>query len=483
MASAPESSVTFIQGRTKGSRNAIYGGYRYTKDGDLTNGCTSWRCVIRGCKGRLHTRGDNVVAIKGEHIHEPNVEECNVKIITNEMKQQARDTRTAPAEIIAKTQGKYPKSTRAHMPPKSAMTKMIHHERHQADSRPRAPSSLSDISLVGDDCLSMAGESMLLHDVEHPDHRMIFFGTKENVQKLEQSDSWYVDSTYFTCPQLFSQLLTIHAEFPSNIPDDDNTWVFPCIWVLMGGKKEAMYLDMCAHLTSMGSFNPLHIMSDFEVALRNALGQYFPTCQFSGCYFHFSDAVTRKVMKKQKEEYEQVYTIDNVYTCSPLKIWVRRLIGLAFVPADKVEEAFAYLVTQIPEDIQIYEVLTYFQNTWVAGQTVAGVTLKPASFPPVLWNVRGRTLERMNRTNNPVESFHSQFKKFVKTAHPTIWAFIDAMRLQQSDTDGKICSMIVGERPPKRKKTHLARDDKIFSATNQFDNMELIPYLDLVMNL
>ena len=106
-----------------------------------------------------------------------------------------------------------------------------------------------------------------------------------------------------------------------------------------------------------------------------------------------------------------------------------------------------------------------------------------ASFPPVLWNVRGRTLERMNRTNNPVESFHSQFKKFVKTAHPTIWAFIDAMRLQQSDTDGKICSMIVGERPPKRKKTHLAGDDKIFSATNQFDNMELIPYLDLVMNL
>ena len=140
-------------------------------------------------------------------------------------------------------------------------------------------------------------------------------------------------------------------------------------------------------------------------------------------------------------------------------------------------------MAEIPEDVQTNDVLLYFQATWVSGLSIAGVVRGNAVFPPVLWNVRGRTLECRNRTNNPVESFHSQFKRLVKVHHPTIWSFLDALRLQQADTDGIICSMIVGKLPPKRKKKYVNRDNRIYNATTQFDNMELIPYLDVVMNL
>ena len=50
------------------------------------------------------------------------------------------------------------------------------------------------------------------------------------------------------------------------------------------------------------------------------------------------------------------------------------------------------------------------------------------------------------------------------------------VKLITNDTDCRICSIIDGgPRPPKRKKAHLKRDDKIFSVPNQVDSMELIP--------
>ena len=127
-------------------------------------------------------------------------------------------------------------------------------------------------------------------------------------------------------------------------------------------------------------------------------------------------------------------------------------------------------MAEIPQGIQgqIHDFLSYFQTTWVSGSSVAGVSFRPALFPPALWNVRGRTLQRINRTNNPVESFHSKLKKTVRVHHPTIWAFLEGMRLQQADTDGQIALMLVGERPPKRKAAYIERDNRIFSAAMQF---------------
>ena len=137
----------------------------------------------------------------------------------------------------------------------------------------------------------------------------------------------------------------------------------------------------------------------------------------------------------------------------------------------------------ILEDVQIDVVLSYFESTWVSGSTIAGRSRGNAPFPPVLWNVRGRTLERKNRTNNPVESFHSLLKTFVRLHRPSIWAFIKALLNMQSDTDGKITPQSLGKEPPKRKTKDKARDNMICNATTEYGNRDLISYLDLVMNL
>ena len=55
----------------------------------------------------------------------------------------------------------------------------------------------------------------------------------------------------------------------------------------------------------------------------------------------------------------------------------------------------------------------------------------------------------MKRTNNYAKGFHSGFTQLIGCTNPTIWAFLRALKLQQSITDGKMTAEIFGERPPK----------------------------------
>lgn len=44
-----------------------------------------------------------------------------------------------------------------------------------------------------------------------PDHRIVIFGTDENMEFLSRCDGWYMDGTFKIVPRLFTQLYTIHG--------------------------------------------------------------------------------------------------------------------------------------------------------------------------------------------------------------------------------------------------------------------------------
>lgn len=180
-----------------------------------------------------------------------------------------------------------------------------------------------------------------------------------------------------------------------------------------------------------------------------------------------------------KEAYETI-TIDpltGVRHLSETRIWIRRFMSLAFVPPLEVEDAFNDLVNQIPSTLDIDDFLAYFKSTWVKG--IRG----EARYPPGVWNVRGRTLLLMNRTNNFVESFHNTFKQLLGHSHPTIWAFIDAVALQQGISDGKIVAVLTGDPAPARHARHKQKDARILNATRQHGTIPLLQYLDLIADI
>ena len=89
----------------------------------------------------------------------------------------------------------------------------------------------------------------------------------------------------------------------------------------------------------------------------------------------------------------------------------------------------------------------------------------------------------MNRTNNHVEAFHNSFKQLMGHTHPTIWGFIDTMRLQQGITDGKITSVLAGDPAPARHPRDVKKDARILHATQQHGTIPVLTYLDLIADL
>ena len=287
-------------------------------------------------------------------------------------------------------------------------------------------------------------------------------------------------------------MVTFHAEIKPDDCDEDEDdnytmWVFPCLWILVsGGKTQQVYEEMFSEIAHLGNFSPEFIMCDYEKGLRNVATIFFPLCMVSGCLFHFINAVKRRVCRKHKKAYEHITYTDGVPQYSPTKLLVRRLQGLAYVPPSDVEACFVQVIANVSPDLQISlaDEIDYFNKTWVSGVTVGQTTITPAIHPPVSWNVRFRTLAKMNRTNNPCESFHSKFSIFVPgNGKPTVWNFLDSMKKFQADTNNAIASMHQGNKPSRRKAREVKKNKRIFAATKEYHRMDLIPYLDWIMDL
>ena len=72
---------------------------------------------------------------------------------------------------------------------------------------------------------------------------------------------------------------------------------------------------------------------------------------------------------------------------TPLRIWIRRLMGLAFLHDDSVVYAFKALVYAMPDDVgeQLDSLLLYFKRTWIEGKRTAR-KIGNFKFPPRTWN-------------------------------------------------------------------------------------------------
>ena len=81
-----------------------------------------------------------------------------------------------------------------------------------------------------------------------------------------------------------------------------------------------------------------------------------------------------------------------------------------------------------------------------------------------------------------MESWNNKFSGVVGHSNPTIWNFLAAVRVEQSSTDGKLTSYLVGQQPPKRKKANEEKDASVRHIVDRNDGYEdrLIEYLDLL---
>ena len=115
-----DNSLRIIRGRTANSLNSLHRGFWYSRDAkpSTVTGKQAWRCVLRTCKGRLHTLDEALVSVSHEHNHGSDLPECEVQSTLSAMKDMATTSRTANHchLIYAQTTGALTQSTRCRMP-------------------------------------------------------------------------------------------------------------------------------------------------------------------------------------------------------------------------------------------------------------------------------------------------------------------------------------------------------------------------------
>jgi len=165
----------------------------------------------------------------------------------------------------------------------------------------------------------------------------------------------------------------------------------------------------------MNSAHPDRILIDFEQAAINAFRQAFPSAQLQGCYFHLCQCLVRKV---QNLGLRQLF--DNVLH---IKLMIKSLAALAFVPPADVIPAFNTLCLEFPHtDPRFDELLTYFEATWV---------YRPGGgprFPIELWNHYGTAGAGSPRTINCCEGWHNSMNSHFLCQHPSIWSLLKALK-------------------------------------------------------
>lgn len=176
---------------------------------------------------------------------------------------------------------------------------------------------------------------------------------------------------------------------------------------------------------------PAHLSMDFEQAALNRCHKLFPDTEIHGCFFHFSQAVWRKI---QNVRLQNVYNTDAVFAAQ-----LRYLIALAFVPPCDVHRVFEIIlpldIFKINNDnrykMEMKELLKYFKDTWL-GYVRNGKITKQPLFPIKLWNIHEMAKTNFPRTNNAIESWHGKMHRYLGCSKPSVYKLIDGLKSLQT---------------------------------------------------
>ena len=246
----------------------------------------------------------------------------------------------------------------------------------------------------------------------------------------------YVDGTFRTAPRPCEQFFTIHGEV--------NGHVLKLACGLLLDKNTQSYEEVfraIRNLIPIVTGQPWvvrEIITDYETAIMNAAENVFPGLDIRGCYFHFNEALYRKV---QALRLARAYERDQ-----ELKRLVREIMALGFLPLNLLRMNWNN-VQQAPNTLALLQVyprlaqfLRYFERNWMNPN---------GSFRPARWNVYRRRMEY--RTNNVVEAYNRAWNWFVAARHPSLWVFLTKLKQRQTIHEADKNNMINGLPPPRHR--------------------------------
>ncbi|KAB0803766.1 hypothetical protein PPYR_00736 [Photinus pyralis] len=336
--------------------------------------------------------------------------------LVNEVCTRARTTQETPQQILAEVVSEAHANVAALLPRKDSLKRSIRAMR-KVGNMPRLPQTIDQLNIPQEFReINIDGtlHQFLLWDSGIEANRILMFGTRQNLHLLFRSEEWFADGTFSSAPALFQQLYTIHVVHGG--------LVIPALYALLPNKTKATYQRMLQHI--------------------KAFDEEFPNIEKTGCFFHLSQSVWRKV---QNEGLTARYQNDHEFSR-----WIRMIPSLAFLPPDRVTQSFEDLLDDPDFPQEALPIANYFEDTYIGRINRRG--RQAPLFPIQFWNVYQRTLNGQHRTNNDVEGWHRSFQETCGSLFPNIYRFINCLKRQQGLHNFEMVQILAGNAPTARNK-------------------------------
>lgn len=462
---------------SKSSKNRdtlLYKSYEFWKHKDYKNGTTAWRCnksVLCHCKARITTRGQDIIAeTNASHTHEGNRATALARKAVAEMKNNMGQINSTPSSSQGAVAVNLDEHVLMALPARPALNRALQRHRKKLVADVNGGTPLPPLPVDHNFVIPAMYEDMVLFDSGSGTSRIIILGCDVLLDALGRADIWLADGTFAVVPSVFFQLYSIHFQFAEGINP-------AAVYCLMTNKTRDSYTRMLAALHDLVPLAaPTKILVDFEKAAINAFEAAYPNARVTGCYFHLTQSVIRKVNEiGMKIDYENDDAIRGSVRC---------LAALAFVPPADVVEAFELLADSFPEHDHSAELLSFFEHTYIRGRRLRGraQTFGPALFDIELWNQHAAGVDGIARTTNSVEGWHHGLQSLFHCHHPTVWTFLNGIRQDLTKQKALLLQGSTGTVIPGKKKYRML-NDRVTRAVESYGRTEILLFLRAMAHL
>lgn len=168
------------------------------------------------------------------------------------------------------------------------------------------------------------------------------------------------------------------------------------------------------------------------------------------------------------------------------------MCALAFVKPEDVERVFLIFVDSIPDAFQ--PVATYFevvfvilcrfekcfylyfmfiaQHNYIRGRRSRGRNAYTGPrFAIELWNQYQNVLDKLLRTNNSSEGWHTRYATLIGAKHPGFYTFLRGLQKEQARTDDMLRDLRMGHQVHKdRSLSRRQKEKRIYNIVSQYDD-------------
>eukprot|EP00096_Caligus_rogercresseyi_P011999 TRINITY_DN48_c0_g1_i20.p1 TRINITY_DN48_c0_g1~~TRINITY_DN48_c0_g1_i20.p1 ORF type:complete len:145 (+),score=2.51 TRINITY_DN48_c0_g1_i20:652-1086(+) len=118
----------------------------------------------------------------------------------------------------------------------------------------------------------------------------------------------------------------------------------------------------------------------------------------------------------------------------------------------------------------------HLEDNWI-GRPSRNGDRRPPRFPINLWNCHQTTKENGSKTNNNCEGWHRSFNELIGACNPTIWKFIETLKMEQGKNALLVEQYLGGTEPPTKKKIYKNSSLRLQRICNNYGDYETTDYL------